>query len=97
MLLSRPRSVNARVVGNPDKSATFANAMVVANVIQRNPNLGKQIGRLTDALDENDEIASGAENDLPTGRDPNTWLDNIKQQGNNDPIPMVIQESLARI
>lgn len=93
--MQEPRSLIARVVGNPDKSATLANAMVVAYVMQRNPNLGKQFDRLTEAIDDDDEIALGPDNDLPKGRDPNIWLGYIKQQGNN--IPRVIQESLARI
>lgn len=61
--MQEPRSINARVVGNPDKSATFANAMVVSYVMQRNPNLSKQFGGLTEALDDDEEIALGDENE----------------------------------
>lgn len=91
--MQEARSVNARVVGNQVKSATFANAMVVAFVMQRYPSLAKQFGGLTEALDDEKELAHDDEDALPVGRDPNIWLGFIKQQGNN--IPFAIQESLA--
>lgn len=39
--------------------------MVVSYVMQKNPNLAKQFGGLAEAMDEDEEIALGKENDLP--------------------------------